>query len=194
VSLRDATALVVLVAVAVGALSVIVFSLKLGISPLPTSAQVRVALLSLVPGDTAGEVHELGAGWGGLALSLARHCPRAKVVAWERSWLPWAVTWSRARLARAPNLEVRRADFLAADLGQASVLVCYLFTGGMRALDEKLRRERPGAAVSVVTNTFLLHGWPPERVLTVDDLYRTKVARYARVPGAPTPRDDASGL
>lgn len=171
-----------LVLVAAGAGSIIAFTLRLGISPMPTSPKVRAAMLSLVPPETRGAVHELGAGWGGLALALARQCPDARVVAWELSWVPWAVAVIRARLACLPNLEVRRADFFAADLREASVLVCYLFTGAMRRLDEKLRRELPGAPLVVVTNTFLLHGWPEERAIVVDDLYRTRVVRSVGVP------------
>ena len=156
--------------------------LKLGISPMPTSPKVRAAMLSLVPADGRGVVHELGAGWGGLALGLARRCPDARVVAWELSWVPFLVAATRARLAGLPNLEVRRADFFTGDLVEASVLVCYLFTGAMRRLDEKLRREVPGAPLMVVTNTFLLHGWPEERALVVDDPYRTRVVRSVGVP------------
>lgn len=175
-----------LVLVASGA-SLIASTLRLGISPMPTSRKAREAMLGLIPPDTRGVVHELGAGWGGLALALSRHCREARVVAWERSPVPWAVARLRARLAGLENLEVRYADFLGADLSGASVLVCYLFTGGMAALDEKLRRELPGAAVGVVTNTFLLRGWTPEATVTVDDLHRSTVARYRGVPRPPAP-------
>jgi hypothetical protein len=185
VRLRDASALVVLVLVVFGAGSLLFFTLKLGISPMPTSAKVRAAMLSLLPTNTRGVVHELGAGWGGLALALARHCPDAHVVAWEVSWVPFAVAAIRARLARLPNLEVRRADFFAGNLGEAHVLVCYLFTGAMRRLDTKLRREFASAPLVVITNTFLLHGWPQEKALVVDDFYRSRVVRYqtAQSPG-----------
>lgn len=172
--------------VALGAGSIVFFTLKLGISPMPTSWKVRAAMLSLVPSETRGVVHELGAGWGGLALALARRCPHARVVAWELSWVPYAVAAIRARLAGLPNLEVRRADFFAADLHEASVLVCYLFTGAMRRLDEKLLREHDGATLVVVTNTFMLRGWPEEAAIVVDDLYRSRVVRHV----APKSRGD----
>lgn len=180
--LRDVLALVVLALVALGALSLIASTLRLGISPMPTSRAAREVMLGFVPPSLEGEVHELGAGWGGLSLALARRCPSAKVVAWELSPVPFVVTWLRARRSGLANLEVRRADFLSADLAGATALVCYLWTGGMRALDEKLRRELPGRALLVVTNTFRLHGWPEGASQTVDDVYRTPVVRYDRVP------------
>lgn len=162
------------------ALSVVAWTLVLGISPMPSSRRAREAMLGLVDPGTVGVIHELGAGWGGLAVGLAERCRGARVIAWERSPVPWLVSWLRAR--RHPNLEVRWADFRAADFSGATVLVCYLFTGGMQRVDERLRRDRPRDVV-VVTNTFLLRGWEPEVVVTLDDLYRTKVARYRGVPG-----------
>ncbi|MBL8920470.1 MAG: SAM-dependent methyltransferase [Myxococcaceae bacterium] len=180
--MRDALALVVLSLLALGALSIVISTLRLGISPMPTSRAVRAVMLDFVPPSLGGEVHELGAAWGGVALALARRCPAARVVAWERSAVPFAVAWLRARASGLANLEVRRADFLEADFSRATALVCYLWTGGMRALDEKLRRELPGRPLLIVTNTFLLHGWPESASATAPDLYRTKVARYDRVP------------
>ncbi|MBM4783599.1 MAG: hypothetical protein GQE15_38485 [Archangiaceae bacterium] len=177
----DVVALLAVGVLTLAALSVIGFTLWLGISPMPTTPQVREVMLALIP-ETDGELHELGAGWGGLSLALARRVPKRRVVAWELSWLPFVVTSLRARAAGLRNLEVRRANFLSGDLSKAGVLVCYLFTGGMAALDEKLRRERAGAPLVIVTNTFLLRGWTAETQRTVDDLYRTVVARYVGVP------------
>jgi hypothetical protein len=174
--------LILLAVVAIAALSLIVSTLRLGISPMPTSPRVRRVMLSMVPSDVRGEVHELGCGWGGLAVALARHCPQARVIAWEASFVPWLVSALRAR--GVVNLEVRRANFLEGDLSKAEVLVCYLFTGGMRALGDQLVRKRPGQRVCVITNTFALHGWTAAQVVTVDDLWRTQVTRYATVPEA----------
>ncbi len=159
--------------------SVISSTLRLGIGPTPTSRRVRRAVLALVPPEVEGTVHELGAGWGGLALALARHCPRAQVVAWERSPLPWLVLWARQRLARLPNLEVRRADLFAAPLEQAVGVVCYLFPGAMAQLEPALRTSAPPRAF-VVTHTFGLRGWKAEQTRVVDDLYRTPVYLYRR--------------
>ncbi|MDX2015654.1 MAG: methyltransferase [Myxococcaceae bacterium] len=181
----DWLALLVLGVIALTAASIIIGSLRLGISPMPSSAVARRAMLSLVPAEVTGEVHELGCGWGGLALALARTAPRARVIAWEASLVPYLVSSLRAR--GVPNLEVRHGDFLRADLSRADVLVCYLFTGGMRALSDKLVRERPGAALCVVSNTFALHGWAPRETVVVDDLWRSRVYRYDRVPSAAAP-------
>lgn len=165
---------------AAGAFSIVYFSLRLGISPMPSSIRARRAMLAMIPESHAGEIHELGAGWGGVALALAARCAQSRVIAWEQSWVPWCVL--RLRSLGVANLEVRRADFFGAPLETATILVCYLYPGAMQALARKLIEERPGAEVRVVTNTFAFRGWPVAAEVTVDDVYRTRVVQYTRVP------------
>ncbi len=167
--------LAVLVLVAAAGASIVWHSLVVGISPMPSSPRVRDAVVAALPHALDGEVHELGAGWGTLAVPLARRFPRARVIAWESSWVPWSVLWLRAR--GVPNLVVRRADFFQADLRQAQAVVCYLFTGAMERLRAKFEAElAPGTWV--VSHTFALRGWVAQRTHTVDDLYRTPVFLY----------------
>lgn len=180
----DAALWVVLAAVAAAMFSIVAYTLLLGIGPMPSSRAARAVVLELVRESVQGradcELHELGAGWGTLAFALGRAFPSARVVAWERSPVPWLFCAVRRRLTRAPNVELRRADFFAASLERADVVVCYLFTGAMERLGPKLERElrRPGAVV--VSNTFGVRGWTAETTRTLEDLYRTKVYRYVR--------------
>jgi hypothetical protein len=60
-------------------------------------------------------------------------------------------------------------------LDDASLAVCYLFTGAMQRLSERLP-----ASVVVITSTFALPGRTPAQTLRADDLYRTPVYRYER--------------
>ncbi|HEX8697724.1 MAG TPA: class I SAM-dependent methyltransferase [Myxococcaceae bacterium] len=162
-------------------LSIIVYTLRTGISPMPTLGKVRRQLLPLVEPGLEGTVLELGAGWGTLAFALADRCPRAKVVAFELSPLPFAFCWLRQRLAPRPNLELRRQDFFRASFAGASLVVCYLFPGAMTRLAPKLLAElAPGARV--LSHTFALRGWTPLRTLVVEDLYRTPIYLYAVEP------------
>jgi predicted RNA methylase len=175
--------LAVLALVLLAGASIVWQSLALGIGPVPTSAAVRAAVLDLVPADLQGDVHELGAGWGGLALGLARRCGRARVIAWERSPVPFLVLWLRRRASGLPNLEVRFADLYEVDLAQAAAAVCYLFPGAMTRLEPALRRaSRPDFVV--VTHTFGLRGWRAEKTTVVLDLYRTPVYVYRLPPTA----------
>lgn len=160
-----------------GMLSIVFHTLRTGISPMPTSPRVRRQLLSLLPAETAGTVLELGSGWGTLAFALADHCPRARVVAFELSPLPYAFSRLRQRLAPRPNLQLVREDFFRASFSEASAVVCYLFPGAMTRLAPRLSTElAPGTRI--LSHTFALRGWKPLRTLVVDDLYRTPVYLY----------------
>lgn len=158
----------------------LVYTVRTGISPVPTTPRVAAAMFALIPPDTRGVIYELGSGWGNLALALAKRFPDCPVVAYELSPLPWLVSVLWRRLAPRPNLTLRRADFLAAPLGDAAVVCCYLYPGAMRKLGPKLEAElAPGALV--LSNSFLVPGWAPVEVRTAGDAYGTKIYLY-RMP------------
>lgn len=181
--LATALELAVLAVVVAAVTSMVWHTLAVGISPMPTSPKVKRVLLELLPADAEGEVHELGAAWGTLAFALADRCPRARVIAWERSPVPYLALRLRQALWPRPNLELRRRDFFEASFAQASLVVCYLWTGAMERLGPKLAAElRPGAVV--VSHTFALRGVRPAETRRAADLYRTPVYRYV-APFAP---------
>ena len=169
--------LAVLVLTAIAAVLIVVYSLRVGITPMPSSSAARRRILELLPGDLDGTILELGAGWGGLAVALARHCPAAHILAYELSPVPWLVARLRAAVGRRRNLTVRRRDFLRDSLAGADAVVCYLYPGAMLALAEKLPRElRPGTPV--VTHAFRMPGWTPEREVAVPELWRSATYLY----------------
>ena len=173
--------IVLLALAALAAGSIVVESLRLGITPTPGSRRARRAILDLLPGDLAGVVVEAGCGWGGLAIALARRVPSARVVAYERSPVPWLVSRLRVRLARVPNLEVRRRDFFRESFAGVDAVVAYLYTGAMTRLGPKLAAElRPGTPV--VSHVFRIPGWTPEREVVLPDVWRGRVILY-RSPG-----------
>lgn len=158
--------------------SLVYFTLRTGISPMPSNALQRDAMLAAV-GTPDGPIYELGAGWGTLAFALADRFPQTPVVAFEQSWVPYLVMRLRQAARPRNNLTLRRADFLGVPLSEGRLFVCYLFRGGMEALRGKLEREAaPGSRV--VTHTFSVHGWTPESQVTLQDFYRTAVFVYRR--------------
>lgn len=165
-----------------GAASLIYFTLRLGIGPMPSSARARERLLSAIPPDTRGEIHELGSGWGHLAFPLARRFPGCTVMASELSWVPYLLSRLLHRLRPLENLELHRRDFFQAPLHRARVVVCYLFPGAMERLKAKLAAELPAGAL-VVTNTFALRGWEPWAVHELGDLFSTRIYVY-RMPAS----------
>ncbi|MET0406163.1 MAG: class I SAM-dependent methyltransferase, partial [Cystobacter sp.] len=120
-------------------LTIVVYALRVGITPMPTSPRVRRQMLSLLSGDERGTVLELGSGWGNLAFALADHCPQTQVVGIELSPLPHAFARLRQRLFPRSNLRFVRDDFFHASFAEASVIVCYVHREAMRRLSLRLR-------------------------------------------------------
>jgi hypothetical protein len=165
--------------VAVGlllAVSIVWTTLRVGISPMPSSTKATQAILDLIPGNAGERFAELGSGWGTLALAVTRQRPEVQVVAYELSFLPWLWSIGLARLVGRRNIEFVRRDFFDADLDDADVVLCYLFPGAMERLAERLTQLAAGSII--LSNTFRLPGWQPDEVVELDDLYRTRVYRY----------------
>ena len=169
--------LTVLGTVCLALLSIFWSTITLGISPMPTSRKVKHEVLALIPLELAGEVHELGAGWGTLAWAVAARCPRAQVIGWERSPFPFLFCKLRFIFQPRRNLTVRFGDFHLADLRHARLVLAYLWTGAMSRLGPKFAAELPAGAI-VISHTFALRGKEAELTRVTADLYRTPVYRY----------------
>ena len=163
---------------------VFVYTLVTGSPPTPTSPRVRRAMMHLLPrhlpirsdGKT-GKVYELGAGWGGNVIALAKTYPEAEIVGIERSPLPWL--FSRLRLIgqRRENASFELGDFTAQPLSDASLVVCYLSGPQMAVLADKLADElTPGTLV--MTHTFAIPDWRPVDTVQADDMYRSPIYLY----------------
>jgi precorrin-6B methylase 2 len=159
----------------------LVYTVKTGISPVPTSPRVKAVFLAALPRDLEGTIFEMGSGWGTLAFPLARRYRRCRVEAYELSPVPWLVSRVRHLASSLPNLTIRRANFHRASLADASAVVCYLYPGGMEKLRPKLEAElQPGTLV--VSNTFAVPGWEPAVVHRAPDLYGSPVYVYRMPP------------
>lgn len=177
ITMAEALELSVLVLITLLGASIIWSTFRFGISPMPTSARVRNALLPLLDPSLDGAIHELGAGWGTLAFAIAKRCPKATIVAHEGSPLPYLFCVMRRALSGTRNVELRFGDFLKHDLRGARGVVTYLWTGGMEQLSTKFDAElAPGAFV--VSHTFAWRGRTAEQTVKLDDLYATPIYRY----------------
>jgi Methyltransferase small domain len=173
----DIVLFIFLVLIAAIGISLVVWSIKNGISPMPTSPKVKAGMFSLLPADFRGKIYELGSGWGTLAIPLAKKFPLCQIVGFETSPIPFWVSKLWVKAVGFSNVTLQRRDFFSVDLSDASLVVCYLYPGAMNRLKAKFERElKPGTLV--VSNTFAVPGWAFEKVLEVDDLYRTKIYFY----------------
>ncbi len=143
---------------------------------MPSTPKAQKAILSLIP-RIDGTIYELGSGWGNLAFALSRKHPESQVIGIENSWIPFIFSQSFAFFFSYPNLSLKRENFFDTPLNSASLVVCYLYPGAMEKLCEKFTRElRPGTYI--ISNTFALPNWRAQKVITLNDLYQTKIYLY----------------
>lgn len=159
-------------------ITIVFYTLRNGISPMPSGPRV-----GRVVGDVLGDlpvrnhIVELGAGWGSLALALAQRFPESQIIGYENSPVPFWVSRILRLMFAVSNVWFLRADFYGVSLSECNVVVCYLYVGAMEKLKAKFEAElQPGTYV--ISHTFAVPGWEPERVIAVSDLYRTKVYVY----------------
>ncbi len=173
------------------------YTIRTGISPVPTTPRVAAEIFALCPHETllppvaGGVVYELGSGWGNIAMALAERFPTRAVVGYELSPLPWLASRLALRLRPRSNLAFIRANFMADGLGDAALVVCYLYPGAMRRLRDKLERELQAGAL-VISSAFLVPGWRPAAVRRATDQYDTPVYLY-RMPPERDPAWQPSG-
>lgn len=162
-------------------ISIIIYALRLGISPMPSSKKAQDAIIRLLPQKDieGGKIYELGSGWGGLAERLAKEHPKTEVVAVELSPVPYLYSRARQLLFKRANLTILRRDFHDQDLSDAKAVICYLFPNGMRKLSLKLKKELPDRCM-VISNTFSLEDWEEDFLFFLDDWGATRIYRYIR--------------
>lgn len=150
------------------------YSLWIGISPMPSSSKVQKVVLKELPSEVFGTIFELGSGWGNFAYSLAKKYPKAKVIAFEISPIPYLFSYL---FYRKENLIFLRQDFFNSDLSEADLIFCYLYPAAMERLSRKFKKELRGGKL-VVSHTFAIPDRKAERVIRVKDLYNSLIYFY----------------
>ena len=172
--------LIVLAIVVFSIATIVWFTLRNGISPMPTGLRVQREVLGLLQAlKPDGAIFELGSGWGTLALGIARQCPECRVMGFENSPVPFLVSRILCWIMPSLNLAIERRDFYGVSLASAKIVICYLYPGAMERLRGRFEDELvPGTRV--ISHTFAVPGWDAENVVEVRDLYRTKIYVYRR--------------
>jgi hypothetical protein len=108
-------------------------------------------------------VYDLGSGDGRVIAAIANNS-KAQVVGYEISLLVYV--WSVIKiffLGLSKRVDIRFADFLNRDLGQATLIFCFLTPKAMIKLAPKFRQELK-AGTRIVSYSFSLPGWQPVAV------------------------------
>ena len=91
--------------------SIVFSTIKIGISPMPSSRKAYQAMLALTDETGTGPIYDLGSGWGSLVIRLAIKNPDRQIVGYELSLFPWLITKIITRVLGLRNLAVYREDF-----------------------------------------------------------------------------------
>lgn len=167
----------VAVIVSLTVISIVWFTLKTGISPMPSSAKTRSAILKLSEQAPEGPVIDLGSGWGTLLFALARKYPDRQIIGYELSWLPYLFSCICKILFRMHHIQIIRADFLSAHLPETALLISYLHPQGMHDLKERLSQLQLNQTM-LISSTFALPDSEAKQLLHMDDLYHTPIYLY----------------
>lgn len=170
----------VILLVACIALMGLFFEKALGVSSMPTMPRVKRKLLSFAEPAVAGNIVELGSGWGGIALEAAKAFPDREVIGIEYSPIPFFFSKCRRLFNPAvKNLSFARANFFDFDLSGTAVILCYLSNPLMAKLKDKFLRELPESA-SIISSTFHIPDWAPEKIEKINGLWNTEVFVYRK--------------
>lgn len=172
----------VLVAVAVlvliAMLSIVYISWRNGISPMPTSAPVRRAVVGVIKQlPSHGLLVEAGSGWGTLALQIGRSCKGLRIIGIENSFIPMWISFLIAKLDNQANVTFQKGDLYTYLYRDVNMVVCYLYPGAMLRL-RLIWREQLMPGTHVISVCFAIPDWEPEQIITCSDLYRTKIYVY----------------
>jgi len=146
---------------------------------MPTALKAKRKMLECPLLPAQGTFYELGSGWGNIAFPLAKKFPNLSVCGYETSLVPYMFTRLRLAIGSYPNLKIYRADFFTIPLNKSSGIYCYLYPGAMQKLKLKFEQELPADCI-VITNTFAVPGWKPDKVIEIHDIYQSKMYVYRK--------------
>lgn len=155
--------------------AIVISSLKIGISPMPSSKASHKIILEYVKKTENKTIIDLGSGFGSLAIFLASNLPNRKIIGYELSFFPWLISIFLKKLLRLENLHFYKKDFFKQDLKNAT-LVCYLYFKGMRKLEDKLFED--SINTTIISNTFSFFNIKYRDKLYANDLFKTTIYLY----------------
>ncbi|HCH61845.1 MAG: hypothetical protein CL927_00765 [Deltaproteobacteria bacterium] len=167
----------------------VVDTMRLGAPPMPSSARERLAVVALVERRAIElarpvRVLEAGAGWGGLALAIARAHPDFQVVAVEGAVFPLVVCAVRVllhHLLGGAGLTVLPGDALRADYADVDVVVAFLGPETTAELAARLAQlSHPPQVISV---GFAVRGWRQRARIQLRDRWRSEAGLWVFEPG-----------
>lgn len=129
----------------------------------PSNAAVWGAVAGLLPQGESLRIIDVGSGFGGMVMLLARVRPECDVVGIELAPLPWICSLLRRRASGSKGRFVR-GDYECVNFGDFDVVFAYLSPAAMPALWQKAHTEmRKGSLL--LSYEFAIPGIDPGMVI-----------------------------
>jgi SAM-dependent methyltransferase len=133
----------------------------------PSGRRVWDAVAGQLPAGRPLRVIDIGSGFGGLVLALARRRPDCEVSGIELAPLPWLASRLRAWAGRS-RARFLRGDYDKLDFADYDAVFAYLSPAAMEALWRKAEAEmRPGSVL--LSYEFTIAGREPDQRLVTPD-------------------------
>ena len=159
------------------AMSLIYSTIKVGISPMPSSKKAYQAMLALADETGTGPIVDFGSGWGNFVIPMAKRNPQRQVIGYELSLLPWLSSTLLKKTGRLKNLTLYRQNFYQVNLPASAVIVCYLYPQAMHKIKHKILAKQPNIDF-LISNNFALLSCQPEKIIRLNDFYKSPVYLY----------------
>jgi 16S rRNA A1518/A1519 N6-dimethyltransferase RsmA/KsgA/DIM1 with predicted DNA glycosylase/AP lyase activity len=151
---------------------------------MPSSKKAYKAMLVLADETGTGPIVDFGSGWGNFVIPMAKRKPQRQVIGYELSLLPWLSATLLKKIWRLKNLTLYRQNFHQVHLPAAAVIVCYLYPQAMHKIKYELLPKQPDVNF-LISNNFALPSCQPEKIIRLDDFYKSPVYLYnmAKIKG-----------
>lgn len=170
--------------IAISGVTFVYYTWRTKIPAVPTQKSARTVILNLISEELQQHprpqpvIYDLGCGWGGLCLAVAKEFPQAKVIGLELAWPALVICWLRKLVFGRRNWHILRHNFWQHDISDGDIVLCYLGDVVMADLRDKLRREpRPNRLF--ISNTFPLPSdWEPLKRVAIPSMLSKEVIVY----------------
>jgi len=155
-------------------ISIVVDSMKNGISPMPISIQGRNKILSMIPKDFQGTIIDLGSGFGSLIFPVAKKFPKATVIGVETAAVPYICSLVWKWMWRVRNSKIEYANLYTKSLQNADFVFCYLYPKAMERLSSVIAQEN----LTLISYAFALPNYQPMSTVVIGSVYPTNIYVY----------------
>ena len=139
---------------------------------MPSGRLAREKIVELVKGEDS-DIYELGSGFGGLVVKLAKAFPERRVIGIENSPIPWFISFIILKMNGLKNAKIVFGDFLKIDFEVMKTIVCYQYPKGMQKIYQKIK-----GPTDLISYCFAINGVAPFRVYEIGKIIKSPIYHF----------------